>query len=68
MNINNPKLAGFLRGIAYVVVMAVVAYLADPTNLTWLSGGAGTLVAAIFAAVDHQLQSNGGGALFGAVR
>lgn len=68
MNLNNPKLAGFLRGIAYVVVMAVVAYLADPTNLTWLSGGAGTLVAAIFAAIDSQLQADGHGALFGAVK
>ena len=64
----NPKLIGVLRTIAYVAITAVVAYLANPANLTFVSGGSGLLIAAIFAAIDHQIQANGNGALFGMVR
>lgn len=66
--LNNPKLAGFLRAIAYVVVAAVTAYLADPANLTFLSGSTALVVAGIFAVLDHAVQASNGTALFGLVK
>lgn len=66
--LNNPKLAGVLRTIAYVGITAVVAYLANPSNITFVSGGSGLLIAAIFAAFDHYLQTQGQGALFGMIK
>lgn len=63
-------LAGFIKNLAMVAIAAVVAYLSDPSHLTFLSASLALIVSGIFAAGESQLKTNSGGttALFGAVR
>lgn len=68
MNISAGWL-GVLRGILYVVVAAVVSYLADASHLTGvLNPSLVLLITAIMGGLEHKMEANGQGALFGAVR
>lgn len=68
MNLSSALL-GFIRAIAYVVVAAIVSYLANAANLHGLLNDAtATIVAGLFAALDHYIEAQGAGALFGAVK
>lgn len=62
--------AGFIKNAALVGVSAEVAYFADPTHLTFLSGTMALVVSGVLAAIESQMKTNSGGttALFGAVR
>ncbi len=64
-----PGQAGFLKGILGAVISALVLYVSDPANLTFLSGGAALLVAGLFSSLESFLKSQSGNttALFGAV-
>jgi hypothetical protein len=63
----SPAVIGFLRGLATVVVFAVVGYVANAANLTPVLGGSvATIVAALALALEHGL-SPSGTAGFGAI-
>lgn len=53
-----------------VAVAAVVAYFADPSHLTFLSGSVAIVVASILSAVESSLKasSDGSKALFGVAK
>lgn len=63
-----PAQLGLLRGIAFSVVMAIITFLGDASHL---NGVVSPVIAAIIASLalslEHYLEGNGGGAMFGAV-
>lgn len=66
----SPALAGFIKGLLIVVVLAVVSFLGDSANLTGvLSPVLATLVAGLFSSLESSMKakSDGNKALFGAV-
>ena len=67
----SPGVAGFIKGLLMVVVLAVVSYLADAAHLSGvLNPTLATIAAGIFSAVESSLKSGSGGttALFGAAK
>ncbi len=63
----NPSVLGLIRGVGSVVVFAVVSYLANAANLHGIvNDGLATLIAGVALMLEHQMEANGGGALFGA--
>lgn len=67
----SPAVAGFIKGVGLVVVVAVVSYLADAAHLTGvLNPTLATIAAGVFSAIESSLKASSGGttALFGAVR
>lgn len=72
LNITSQKLLGFLRSVVAVVIwsaaMAVLSYLSDATHFNGIvDGSLATVIAGLAGLVEHQMESNGSGALFGAV-
>ena len=63
----SPGIAGFLKGLMLVVVLAVVDYLANSANLGFLSPAVATIVAGIASAIESSIKADTGKALFGAV-
>lgn len=63
----SPGWAGFLKGAFLAIASALAAYLADPANLTILSGTLAVVVAGISSAIESALKAKSGGttALFG---
>ena len=64
----SPALLGAIRGAGSAVVVALIAYFADPGHLTFLSVGAGAEVSAVLLAIEHAIANRTGNALFGAVK
>ena len=65
----SPLLLGFLRGIGFAVLGAVLVYLGDATNLTGiLNPSTATIIAALALGIEHSIEAKTGNALFGAVR
>ncbi len=65
----SPKLLGFLRGIGFALLLAGFSYLGDASHLSNIvSASLATLISSVALAIEHSIESKGGGALFGAVR
>ena len=63
------KYIGFLRGLGVVILIAVLGYVGNAANWAflenpWLAG----LIAAVAAAIEHNIEDKKGRALFGAVK
>lgn len=66
-----PAIAGFIKGVLGVVVIALVSYFGDASHLTGiLSLGTATVVAGLFSSLESYLKARSGNttALFGAVK
>lgn len=66
-----PGIAGFVKGVLGVVVIALASYLADASHLTGiLSLGTATIIAGLFSGLESYLKSQSGNttALFGAAK
>ena len=67
----SPAIAGFIKGLLMVIVLAVVSYLGDSAHLSGiLSPALATIAAGLFSAIESSLKASSGGstALFGAVK
>lgn len=67
----SPAVAGLFKGLAIVIIFAVVQFLSNDANLTGvLSPVIASLVAAIASAVESQMKASSGNtaALMGAVK
>lgn len=63
-----PAQKGFIHGIAIALLSAVLIYLGDASHLTmWVSVPTATLIAALAMAIEENIQSSTGKALFGTV-
>lgn len=63
-----PAQLGALRGLAVIVLMAVLTWLGDASHLNGiLSAGAASLIAILASSLEQHLASGTGTALFGAV-
>jgi hypothetical protein len=63
----SPSLLGFIRGIAFAVVVAVLSFIGDATHLTGiLNPETAAFVAALALAIEHGIEAKTGNALFGA--
>lgn len=63
----NPLILGFLRGLGFAVLTAVLIYVGDATHITFLSPQIAALLSMVALAAEHQLEAKTGKALFGAV-
>ncbi len=64
----SPALLGFLRGVLFAVVVAILTYLGDATNLSnLLNPTTASVVAALALAIEHSIEAKTGNALFGTV-
>lgn len=66
----SPKVLGFVRSVVYVAITGAAMYLlhfvSDPANLNGLlNPSLAVLIAGLAGTVEHQMESNGSGALFG---
>ncbi len=69
----SPGVLGFARTVLSVALwsaaMAVLSYLSDATHLNGLvNGSLAILIAGGAGVIEHQMETKGSGALFGAVR
>lgn len=65
----NTKLIGFLRGALYPIIMVVIAYVIQNLGASGIFPvGISTIIVSVLGIIDHQLEANGSGALFGAVK
>ena len=65
----SPKVVGALQGIGLAVLLAVLAWLANATNLSGLvNPEAGTLVAMVALAIENSIESKTGNSLMGIVK
>lgn len=62
-----PAQAGFIKGLGLALLAAATAYLSNPENLTFLSGGIALIVSALASSLESHIKANSGNALFGAV-
>lgn len=63
----SPGLLGFLRGLAMVVLLAVLSFIGDVSHLSpWMSIGMASLVSSLALAIEHAIEAKTGNALFGA--
>lgn len=68
MNIS-PAFLGFLRALGVLVIVTVLGYVGDITNLSFLSNPfLEATIASIALAIEHGIQNKTGSALFGAVK
>lgn len=66
----SPAVAGFLKGIMLAVVVAVVGFLSDATNLALISNPTiVVLIVAVSSSIESSLKAKSGGTkgVFGAV-
>lgn len=63
----SPAQIGALRALGVTIIIAILTFLGDATNLNAFVGPtAGSIVAMLALSFEHYIESNGGGALFGA--
>lgn len=65
----SPKIIGALRAVGVLLLVTLLGWIGDATNLTflenpWLEG----LIAAVALAIEHQIENKTGRAIFGAVK
>ena len=62
--------SGAIKGLLIAIAAAATAYLADPSHLTFLSGSAALIVAAVASSLESYMKAQSGNttALFGAVK
>ena len=63
----SPLLLGFLRGLGFVVLTAVLGYVGNAANLSFLNPTVAGLIAAVVLAAEHAYAAKTGSGLFGAV-
>lgn len=69
----SPKVLGFIKivlGIAlFATLNAILGYFSDAVHLAgYVSPAIATIIAGLAGMIEQDIQSRGGGALFGAVR
>ena len=65
----NTKLTGFVRGMAYPVVCAILSYIiANLGESGLVTGASATIITGILAVIEHAIEANTGRALFGAIK
>jgi hypothetical protein len=63
----SPALLGFLRGTGFALLVALLSYIGDATNLSGvLNPATASVIAALALAVEHAIEAKTGNALFGA--
>ena len=68
MNISSPALLGALRALGVVIIISVLGWIGNATNLQGIfSPQVCTVVAMIALAIEHAFASSGTSALFGMV-
>ena len=69
INITSPAVLGALRALGVVVLMAVLTWLGDATNLQGIFNPAvNAIISMVALAIEHSLASGTNSALFGAVK
>lgn len=69
MNINSPALLGALRGLGMVVVIAILSYVGDATNIAFIDNPVvESIIVTVALAIEHAIEAKKGKALFGAVK
>ena len=69
MNISSPALLGAIRGLGFVLLVAVLGWLGDATNLQGIfSPAVDSLIAIIALAIEHSIEAKTGSAMFGAIK
>lgn len=63
-----PAQNGFIKGVGLAVLSAVVAYVSDPSHLTFLSSGIALVVAGIASSFESHIKDQTGRGLMGAVK
>ncbi len=68
----SPQVIGFIKGLAYVVIFAVLSFVANATNLTAIvSPQVAAIIAglatALLGSLDGHIEMKTGKAVFGAV-
>lgn len=67
--LNNPAVLGVIRGLGVAVLAAIVHFIAVAANLEGVvSPQVAAIIAAIALGIEHNIESKGGGSLFGAVK
>jgi hypothetical protein len=64
----SPALLGFIRGISFAALTAVLSYVGVAEHLSFLNPAIASLIAALALAAEHAIADNTGKALFGAAR
>lgn len=68
MQINSPALLGALRALGVVVLLAILNWLGNATNLQGIfSMPVDSIIAMIALGIEHSLSAGSGTALFGSV-
>lgn len=63
-----PAQLGFVRAIGVAILLFVLSYLGDASHLNGVvSDSIATVIAALALAIEHNIESNTGKALFGRV-
>ena len=63
-----PKLIGFLQALGLAIILALLSFLANATNLQGLvNPEMATLVAAVALAIENSINAKSGKSLFGLV-
>ncbi len=65
----SPAILGAVRGLGIALLFALVSWLANAANLHGLvNDTVATVVAAVALAIEHKMEADGSGALFGSAR
>lgn len=65
----SPAMLGLVRSLGFVVILAVVSFLANAANLHGVvSDGLAASIATLALVAEHYLEGKTGSALFGAAR
>ena len=68
MNITSPAILGGLRALGVVIIMAVLGWFGNATNLAGIFNPAvNSVIAMIALAIEHSMASSTGTAVFGMV-
>jgi hypothetical protein len=69
VTITSPAVLGALRALGVVVLIAVLNWFGDATNLAGIfSPAVDSIIAMIALAIEHSMASQTGSALFGAIK
>lgn len=65
----SPAFLGFIRGIGFAVLVAILTFVGNAANLSGvLNPATASLIAALALAIEHAIQGSTGNALFGMVK
>jgi hypothetical protein len=64
-----PAILGFARSLGILVLITVLSYISDATNLAFVGNPwFEALIASMALAIEHQLEAKTGRAMFGAMK